>query len=189
MSSTPRGGLGTFWRRICTAPSAFRPPRLLHGRAASYGSIIVWQFQEVELFNFQGTAWPLVKAYQKFFRSGSDWEYTTWCTLSTPFFESAYYNDNLDSSLTGVTSCHTSQVFYPSGTKNAGRQSQSLPNCFCLPVFHMLPYQAAFCFILLSDPQCPENLCLLGRELSPLPPLPGPEPRQKPGGCPHWAAP
>ena len=46
LSSTPRGGLGTFWRRICTAPSAFRPPRLLCGRAASYGSIIVWKYQE-----------------------------------------------------------------------------------------------------------------------------------------------
>ncbi len=46
LSSTPRGGLGTFWRRTCTAPSAFQPPRLLHGRAASYGSIIVWKYQE-----------------------------------------------------------------------------------------------------------------------------------------------
>ena len=28
-------------------------------------------------------------------------------TLSTPFFESAHYNDNLGSSLTGVTICHS----------------------------------------------------------------------------------
>ena len=69
--------------------------------------------------------------------------------------------------------------------KNAGRQSQPCPDCFYLPVFHMLPYRAAFCFILLSDPQCPENLCLPGRakrKLSPQPPLPGPEPPRKPGG-------
>ena len=63
LSSTPRGRLGTFWRRIRTAPSAFRPPRLLCGRAASYGSIIVWKFQEVELFGFQGAAWSLAKAF------------------------------------------------------------------------------------------------------------------------------
>ena len=75
MSSTPRGGLGTFWRRICTAPSAFRPPRLLCGRAASYGSIIVWKYQKAELFGFQGADWSLVKAYQKFFCFGSDWQY------------------------------------------------------------------------------------------------------------------
>ena len=73
LSSTPRGGLGTFWRRTCTAPSAFQPPRLLHGRAASYGSVIIWKYQEAELFGFQGAALSLVKAYQKFFRSGSDW--------------------------------------------------------------------------------------------------------------------
>ena len=53
LSSTPRGGLGTFWRRICTAPSAFRPPRLLCGRAASYGSIIVWKYQEAAYSPFK----------------------------------------------------------------------------------------------------------------------------------------
>ena len=49
----------------------------------------------------------LIKAYQSFFLSGSDWEYTIWCTLSTHFCESAHYNDNLGPSLTGVTICHS----------------------------------------------------------------------------------
>ena len=56
---------------------------------------------------FKVLCWSLVKAYQRFFLSGSDWEYTIWCTLSTPFCESAHYNDNLGSSLTGVTICHS----------------------------------------------------------------------------------
>jgi hypothetical protein len=33
--------VGTFRRRICTAPLASQPPRLLSDRAANYGSIIV----------------------------------------------------------------------------------------------------------------------------------------------------
>ena len=67
LSSTPRGELGTFWRRICTAPSAFRPPRLLCGRAASYGSVIVWKYQEAELFGFQGAALVSGKSIPKVF--------------------------------------------------------------------------------------------------------------------------
>ena len=101
LSSTPRGGLGTFWRRICTAPSAFRPPRLLHGRAASYGSIIVWKFQEAELFGFQGPlalGWfsPLgdavIKLYIKsiLLRSNQLYPFSSNLgTLSTHFCESA----------------------------------------------------------------------------------------------------
>ena len=43
LSSTPRGGLGTFWRRICTAPSAFRPPRLLCGPGWLRACPSVWR--------------------------------------------------------------------------------------------------------------------------------------------------
>ena len=40
---------------------------LLCGRAASYGSIIVWKFQEAELFGFQGAVLVSGKSIPAFF--------------------------------------------------------------------------------------------------------------------------
>ena len=41
--------VGTFQRRICTAPLASQPPRLLSDRAANYGSIIVWKYLKLHI--------------------------------------------------------------------------------------------------------------------------------------------
>ena len=89
LSSTPRGGLGTFWRRICTAPSAFRPPRLLCGRAASYGSIIVWKYQEAAYSPFKvhrlracppllGETLAVTLVYLKVLRIFRKWYFRFW---------------------------------------------------------------------------------------------------------------
>ena len=50
--------VGTFRRRICTAPLASQPPRLLSDRAANYGSIIVWKYRKAasSIFKVHGTA-------------------------------------------------------------------------------------------------------------------------------------
>jgi hypothetical protein len=49
--------VGTFRRRICTAPLASQPPRLLSDRAANYGSIIVWKYRKAasSIFKVHGT--------------------------------------------------------------------------------------------------------------------------------------
>jgi hypothetical protein len=49
--------VGTFQRRICTAPLASQPPRLLSDRAANYGSIIVWKYRKAasSIFKVHGT--------------------------------------------------------------------------------------------------------------------------------------
>ena len=49
--------VGTFRRRICTAPLASQPPRLLSDRAANYGSIIVWKCRKAasSIFKVHGT--------------------------------------------------------------------------------------------------------------------------------------
>ena len=57
LSSTPGGGL-EYTSVRGTAPFlslAFQPPRLLYGRAASYGSFII--LSEGMIFSFQGTAY------------------------------------------------------------------------------------------------------------------------------------
>ena len=91
-----------------------------------------------------------------------------------------------------MTGCHTFQAFHPSGIKIPA-DSRSLIQTASVCRYSMRrPSGQHFVFILLSGPQCPENPCLPGRakrELSPQPPLPRPEPRRRPGGPPHWAAP
>ena len=55
LSSTP-GGVGIHlgqWGVSPTPSLAFQPPRLLYGRAASYGSFII--LSEGMIFSFQGT--------------------------------------------------------------------------------------------------------------------------------------
>ena len=131
------------------------------------------------LFNFQGplaSGWssPLgkipavIKLYIKAILLGSNQLYpfsSNLGTLSTHFCESAHYNDNLGSSLTGVTICHSllwlvvtppkSFVLRPQKCRQTVAASSKL---LLSAGIHSPPYWAAFCFILLSDPQCPENL-------------------------------
>ena len=72
LSSTPRGGLGTFWRRICTAPSAFgRPAFFMAGPRITEVSLS-GSTRRLSYSVFKVLRWSLVKAYQKVFRSGSD---------------------------------------------------------------------------------------------------------------------
>ena len=49
------------------------------------------------------------------------------CTLSTHFCESAHYNDNLGSSLTGVTICHSLLRLVVTSSKSFIFQAQKMP--------------------------------------------------------------